>query len=96
MSLCIGHKCIFQKIPCMDLPPLVLLVPSPPHPLEIFSELVYFPLKQTNNQNKEDKQNKQAKKTKKTTKSIKPYLKNLSTLTDYFISFDSNSDRAVS
>ena len=64
MSLCIGHKCIFQKIPCMDLPPLVLLVPSPPHPLEIFSELVYFPLKQTSNQNKEDKQNKQAKKNK--------------------------------
>lgn len=46
----------------MDLLHLVLLVPSPPHPLQIFSELVYFPLKQTNNQNKEDKQNKQAKK----------------------------------
>lgn len=62
MSLYVGHKCIFQKIPSMDLPHLVLLVPSPPHPLQIFSELVYFPLKQTNNQNKEDKQNKQAKK----------------------------------
>lgn len=60
----------------MDLPHLILLVPSPPHPLQIFSELVYFPLKQTNNQNKDDKQNKQAKKTKTTTKSIKPYLKN--------------------
>lgn len=46
----------------MDLPYLILLVPFPPHPLQIFSELVYFPLKQTNNQNKDDKQNKQAKK----------------------------------
>ena len=61
----------------MDLPRLVLHVPSTqPHPLQIFIELVYFPLKQTNNQNKEDKQNKQAKKTRTTTKSIKPYLKN--------------------
>ena len=38
----------------MDLPRLVLLVPSPPHPLQIFSELVYFPLKQTNKQKNKD------------------------------------------
>lgn len=63
MSLYIGHKCIFQKIPSMDLPHLVLLVPSPPHPLQIFSELVYFPWnQQTIKTKKINKTNKQKNK----------------------------------
>ena len=63
MSLYIGHKCIFQKIPSMDLPHLVLLVPSPPHPSQIFSELVYFPWnKQTIKTKKINKTNKQENK----------------------------------